>query len=278
VNSISPGYFETFQSRLLTGRAFTDSDILTSPKVFIISQATATALFGTENPIGRRIAQTGIGEAQWGEIVGVAANVKSVLPDPGPVTLQIYQPIAQDPRPYNEIAVRTTGVAPATIVQSIRDAMTQLDADLPIRQLQPADVTIDRANTQTKMLRDILSAFAVLGLGLASLGIYGVIGRTMAQRTGEFAIRFALGACIKDITRIVLMSGVKMAVIGSVVGLIGSLGVARFLASTNPGMQLSSPLVLAGTTALLISVGLLASWLPARRAGRINPIEALHAE
>jgi ABC-type antimicrobial peptide transport system permease subunit len=156
--------------------------------------------------------------------------------------------------------------------------MTQLDPDLPVRQLQPADTTIDRANYQTAMLRDILSAFAVLGLGLASLGIYGVIARTMAQRTGEFAIRFALGARIRDITNIVLLSGIKMAVIGSVVGLIGSVAVARFLASTNPSMHLNRPLVLAGTTLLLITVGLLASWLPARRAGRINPMEALHAE
>ena len=156
-------------------------------------------------------------------------------------------------------------------MQSIREAMTQLDPDLPVRQLQPADMTIDRANYQTAMLRDILSAFAVLGLGLASLGIYGVIARTMAQRTGEFAIRFALGACIRDITHIVLLSGVKMAVIGSVIGLVGALAVARFLASTNPGMQLNSPLVLAGTTLLLIAVGLVASWLPARRAGAHQP-------
>jgi putative ABC transport system permease protein len=278
VNSISPNYFELYQTRLLAGRTFNESDILTSPKVFIISQSTATALFGKENPIGRRIAQTGIGNPQWGEIVGVAADVKSILPDPGPVTLQVYQPMAQDPRPYNEIAVRTAGVAPSTLVQSVKEVMTKLDPDLPVRQLQPADKTIDRANNQTAMLRDILSAFAVLGLGLASLGIYGVIARTMAQRTGEFAIRFALGARVRDITNIVLLSGVKMAVIGSIVGLIGSVAVARFLASTNPSMQLNRPLVLAGTTVLLITVGLVASWLPARRAGRINPIEALHAE
>jgi predicted permease len=278
VNSISPSYFDVYQTRLLAGRTFTESDILTAPKVFIISQSTATALFGKETPIGRRIAQTGIGTPQWGEIVGIAADVKSILPDPGPVTLQLYQPMAQDPRPYNEIAVRTTGVAPSTLVQSVKEVMTKLDPDLPVRQLQPADKTIDRANNQTAMLRDILSAFAVLGLGLASLGIYGVIARTMAQRTGEFAIRFALGARIRDITNIVLLSGVKMAVIGSVVGLLGSVAVARFLASTNPSMQLNRPLVLAGTTVLLITVGLVASWFPARRAGRINPIEALHAE
>ena len=249
VNSISPRYFETYGTRLLAGRAFNESDILTSPKVFIISQATATALFGNENPIGRRLAQTGIGNPQWGEIVGIAADVKSVLPDPGPVTLQLYQPMAQDPRPYNEIAVRTTGVAPSTLVQSIRNVMTQLDPDLPVRQLQAADLTIERANYQNAILRDMLSAFALLGLGLASLGIYGVIARTMAQRSGEFAIRFALGACIRDITRIVLAAGVKLALIGSVLGLLGAVFVTRFLAAANPGMHLNSPLVLIGDNA-----------------------------
>ena len=278
VNSISPRYFETFDTRVLAGRAFAESDTLAAPKVFIISQATAKALFGDENPIGRRIAQTGIGNPQWGEIVGIAADVKSVLPDPGPVTLQVYQPMAQDPRPYNEIAVRTTGVAPSTLVQSIRDVMTQLDPDLPVRQLQAAEVTIDRANFQTAMLRDVLSSFAVLGLGLASLGIYGVIARTMAQRAGEFAIRYAMGACIKDITGIVLLSGVKLALLGSVLGLCGGLAVARFLAASNPSMPMNSPVVLIGATLLLIAVGLIASWLPARRAARINPIEALRAE
>lgn len=278
VNSISPRYFETYQTRVLAGRPFNESDILTSPRVFIVSQATATALFGTENPIGRRIAQTGIGTPQWGEIVGIAADVKSVMPDPGPVTLQVYQPMAQDPRPYNEIAVRTTGVATSAVLQSIRALMTELDPDLPVRQLQSADATIDRANYQTALLRDMLSAFALLGLGLASLGIYGVIARTMAQRAGEFAIRFALGACIRDITRIVLVAGVKLALIGSVVGLFGAMAVTRFLAAANPGMHLNSPLVLMGTTLLLITVGLVASWFPARRAARINPIEALRAE
>jgi predicted permease len=278
VNSISPGYFDTYATRVLSGRAFNESDTATSTRVFIISQMMATGLFGKENPIGRRVAQTGSATLQWGEIVGVAANVKSVMPDPGPVTFQLYQPMAQDPRPYNEIAVRTTGVAPAALVQSVRNVMTELDPDLPVRQLQAADATIDRANYQNKVLRDMLSSFAVLGLFLASLGIYGVIARTMAQRAGEFAIRFALGASIRDITRIVLTSGVKLAVIGSAIGILGALGVARLLAASNPGMHLNSPPVLIGTTLLLIAVALVACWIPARRAARINPIEALRAE
>jgi predicted permease len=278
VNSISPHYFDTYGTRMLAGRAFNDRDTVTSPKVFIISQATAIALFGIENPIGRRIAQAGSANLQWGEIVGVAADVKSVLPDPGPVTLQLYQPMAQEPRPYNQIAVRTTGTAPSTLLQSIRSVMTELDPDLPLRNLETADATIVRANYQTAVLRDMLTAFGVLGLGLASLGIYGVIARTMAQRAGEFAIRFALGACTGDITRIVLISGVKLALIGSVLGLFGALGVARLLAASNPGMHLNSPPVLAGTTLVLVTIALVACWLPARRAARINPIEALRAE
>ncbi len=278
VNSISPHYFDTYQTRVLAGRAFNERDTLTSPKVFIISQAMATGLFGNENPIGRRVAQTGIGNLQWGEIVGIAADIKSVMPDPGPVTFQLYQPMAQDPRPYNEIAVRTTGVAPSTLVPAIRDVMTGLDPDLPVRQLQPADVTIDRANYQSAVLRDMLATFGVLGLALASLGIYGVIARTMAQRAGEFAIRFALGACVRDITGIVLVSGVKMALVGSALGLVGALGVSRFLAAGNPGMHFNNTPVMIGTTFVLVTVALVACWLPARRAARINPIEALRAE
>ncbi len=278
VNSVSARYFETFSTRVLSGRAFNERDNLAAPKVFIISQTMAVALFGRENPIGRRIAQTVLGTPQWGEIVGVATDVKSVMSDPGPVTFQLYQPMAQDPRPYNEIAVRTTGVAPSTLVPAIRSVMTELDPDLPVRQLQPADITIERANDQLKIVRDMLAAFAALGLFLASLGIYAVIARTMAQRSGEFAIRFAMGAGITDITRIVLTSGVKLALIGSGIGLIGAIGLARFLATINPGMRFDNPFVFIGTTLLLIAIALVACWLPARRAARINPIEALRAE
>ena len=142
VNSITASYFDTYQTRIIAGRGFTEQDTLKSIKVFIISQTTATALFGNENPIGHRLAQTGTDNPQWGEIIGIVADVKSVLPDPGPVTLQLYQPMSQDPRPYNEIAVRTTGAAPSSLVVPIRNIMTELDPDLPVRQLQAADVTI----------------------------------------------------------------------------------------------------------------------------------------
>jgi predicted permease len=278
VNAISPRYFATFETRLLAGRAFDDRDVLGAAKVFIVSEAMAKGMFANENPIGRRIARAGAGAPQWGEIVGVAADVKSVLPDPVRVIYQLYQPMAQEPRALSEIAVLTTGAAPATLVAGIRAVMTNLDPDLPVRGLQSADATIHRANYQLGVLRDMLTGFAVLGLGLAALGIYGVIARTMTQRTGEFAIRLALGATARNITRMVLGSGVKLALAGSVVGLLGAVGLSRLLIAGYPGMQFNSGPVMALATAFLVTIALFACYLPARHAARISAVDALRSD
>jgi hypothetical protein len=268
-------------TRVLAGRVFTDRDTATSTKVYVVSQATARALFGEENPIGRRLAQAGgpgLENLHWGEVVGVVSDVESVVPEKTPVTFQIYQAMAQEPRRQSEIAVRTVAVAPAALADSIRAAMAELDPDLPVRQLQHADAAIERANYQTAVGRDIISAMAVLGLALASLGIYGIIARTMAQRTGEFAIRLALGASLGNITRIVLTSGVKLAMVGSAIGLLGAVGAVKVVMASMPGMHANSVSVLVGTTLLLIAVALVACWIPARRAGKIDAMQALRAE
>jgi ABC-type antimicrobial peptide transport system permease subunit len=147
-----------------------------------------------------------------------------------------------------------------------------------VTQLQHADLTIERSNYQVAVGRDLFSGMAALGLGLASLGIYGVIARTMAQRTAEFAIRLALGATLGNITRLVLASGLKLALFGSLLGLLGGIGACRILASLNPGMHLNSAAVLIGATLLLIAVALVACWLPARRAGQVDAMSVLRAE
>ncbi len=278
INGVSPHYFETVGTRVVEGRTFNEGDTLTSPRVFIINHAMARGLFGEESPLGRRIAQAGGKTIEWGEIVGVVADVQSVSPDPIPVTYQLYQPMAQEARHYNEIAVRTAGVAPSTLVDSIRTTMTALDPDLPVRKLQPAETTIARQNYGLGVVASMLSSMALLGLGLASLGIYGVIARTMAQRTGEFGIRLALGARAEDITRLVLTSGGKFAIIGSVIGLLGAFGVSRFIAAAFPSMQANSVPALIGVTLLLIAIALIACYVPARKASRISPTEALRAE
>lgn len=278
VNGVSPGYFTAVSTPLLAGRTFTDRDTAGSGRVFIISETMARGLFGDQNPIGRRIAHSDGSTPEWGEIVGVVADVKSIFPDPVPVTHQLYLPLAQEPRAYNEIAVLTAGVEPAALLDAVRTTMLQLDPDLPVRQLKPGNERIARANYQLGVLRDMLSGIAALGLGLASLGVYGVIARTMAQRSGEFAIRLALGAQVRDITRSVLGTGVRLALLGSALGLIGAFGIARILAAGFPGMRLDNTTAIAGATGILILVALLACWLPARRASRINPLNALRAD
>ncbi|MDQ3200247.1 MAG: ABC transporter permease [Verrucomicrobiota bacterium] len=157
-NGVSPRYFETVGTRLIAGRAFNEHDTTESPKVFIINETMAHALFGNEDPIGRRITQASSDTPAWGQVVGVAADVRSIFPEPHPVTFQLYQPMAQEPRPYNEIAVRTAGVAPATLIESIRGVMTSLNPDLPVRNLQPADQRIERRNYQLGVLSSMLSA------------------------------------------------------------------------------------------------------------------------
>jgi putative ABC transport system permease protein len=278
VNSVSPGYFDTYGTRLLAGRVFNEHDDDKAAKVFIVGERTARELFGSANPIGQRLAQVTGSNPRWGEVIGVVADVEPVTNDKIRLSSQVYQPLAQEPRRLNEIAVRTTGVAPSGVVDRIRAAMETLDPDLPVRQLQPVDLTIRRANYQVAVGRDIFAGMGVLGLALAALGIYGVIARTMAQRSGEFAIRLALGACVRDITRLVLAAGVKLALVGSLVGLAGGIAVCRLLVAGNSNMRVNSTEVLAGTTLILITVALVASWLPARRAGKVDAMKALRAE
>jgi predicted permease len=278
VNDVSSEYFATFATRVLAGRVFDSRDNSSSTRVFVVSQATAKGLFGSEDPIGRRIA-LGEGEnIRWGEIIGVVSDVRPVVEKPSPVLFQIYQALEQEPRALSQMAVQAAGVNPASIVESIRTTIAALDPDLPVRTLQPADVTIERGTYGLVVLRDILAAFAVLGLALATLGVYGVIARTMAQRAGEFAIRLALGASLRNITRMVLASGVKLALYGSGLGLLGAFGIARLLAAAFPDMEMNGAGIIFSTAFLLIAVALLACWLPARRAAKVDAMSLLRAE
>ena len=278
INGVSPHYFETVGTRVLNGRTFNEGDTLTSAKVFIINQALARGLFGDESPLGRRVAQAGGKTIEFGEIVGVVGDVESVYPDRTAVTYQIYQPMAQEPRQSSQVAVRTAGIAPSTLVDSIRTTIAALDPDLPVRELQPAETTIAKANHQSDVMGSMLAALAALGLGLAALGIYGVIARTTAQRSGEFGIRLALGAVAGDIIRLVLASGAKLALIGSSIGLLGAFGISRGMAALFPGMQTDNAPALTGATLLLIAVALIACYIPARHASNINPAQTLSAE
>lgn len=277
VNVVSNHYFDTLGTRLLAGRGFDERDRESSMPVFVLGETAARVLFGKENPLGRRLAQ-GDGESrEWGEVVGVVSDVEPVVADTKPVMVQIYRPIAQEPRRLLEIAVRLESGAPA-VAESLRAALVALEPDLALRHVQPADERVMRANYQLSFLRDILIVIALLGLGLAALGVYGVVARMMAHRTTEFAIRLALGAGVPDLTRLVLTSGVKLSLVGSAFGVLGAWGVAQVVAAGFPGMRSAGASVVLGAMLGLIAVALLACWLPARRVGRVDALGVLRAE
>ena len=278
INGVSADYFVTVGTRLLAGRMFDARDTADAPRVFVINQNMAENLFGEASALGRRLAWLDGGALKWGEIVGVVRDVRSVFPGADRVRFQLYQPLVQEPRLKCEIAVRTAGVAPSALVTGIRKTVTEIDPDLPLRKLTSANARIERANYQVGVLGGMLTSFAVLGLALSSLGIYGAIARTMAQRTSEFGIRLALGAEVRDIKRLVLMTGVKLSLVGSGIGLFGAIGVTRLMAAGFPRISQESAPVIVVVTVLLLGVALVASYLPARNAGRINLCDALRAD
>jgi len=278
LNDITPDYFQVTGTRLLSGRAFSRADSASSPKVVIINETMARTFFPNANPIGKRVSPAGSDTPDWSEIVGVVADARSADVADSPVTYQLYKPMAQNPARVFVLAVRTDGSPVQPIMRALRSVVTGLDSQVPVRELMTADQMIARLTSQFDMVRHLLMAFAGLGLFLATIGIYGMIARSVVQRTGEIGIRMALGAPMGDVVRLILRSGLRVAMVGAVLGLLGALGLSRLLASVLPALEANPALVILGASLLLLVMALLACWLPARRAARVDPMAALRAE
>jgi putative ABC transport system permease protein len=268
--SVSPGHFETLGVRLVEGREFTPADSAERPAVTIINEAFARACWPNASAIGKRIGQPNA----WQEIVGVVADVRSAT-DPGEPTtrFQSYRPLAQDPASGLAVAVRghVTG-------ETLRRAIAELDADLPLSEAGSVRAAVDRAHGQTAIAGWLLGAFAGLGLLLAALGTYGVVSGFVGQRTHEIGVRMALGAKIRDVLWLVLGRGLRLTAMGLVLGVAGAIGMSRLLASLTPGLKANAPGVVVLAGLVLFAVALLACWIPARRASRVNPMVALRGE
>ena len=279
MNAVSPAYFETVSTRMIAGRSFDERDHAEAPSRIIVSETLARTLFPQDAAIGQSLEWQGSeGASIVAEIIGVAQDVRSIFPEANPVVFQIYQPLAQVPPALTELAVRTAGFDPAALVPEIRTLIQELDPDLPVTQLKTANDRIVRENYQLGVLRDMLSSFAILGLVLASLGIYGVIARLVAQRYNEFGVRIALGAPPREINRLVLVSGLWMVLWGSLLGVLGSLGLAKLLQRGFPNMPHAPLSSMVLSLFVLLVVALVASLWPARRASAIDPCVALRAD
>ena len=266
VNAVTPGYFQTLGMRLQAGRDFDSFDTTNGPPVVIINESMARAFWQNESPIGSHI--------DGNQVVGVVNDVRfPANPSERRTSFQTYRPLSQFPRDSLVVALR--GNIPQQI---LRHAVAELDPDQPVGEPGPANALIVKSLHAWAIGGRLLASFSVLGLFLAALGIYGVISGFVVRRTAEIGMRMALGARISHILWLVVCQGMRLSLVGTAIGLLGAFGLTRLLSSLMPEFPHSSPLVIVFVAVFLLAVALFASWLPARRAARVDPLVALRAE
>jgi putative ABC transport system permease protein len=272
-----PGYFETLRIALRQGRAFTAADDARAPYVAMVNEAWVRKYTPGQDPVGRRI-RFGHGEGElgrWRSIVGVAADTHDFGLDAQSPPVY-YLPQAQLPTTHMVVMARSSN--PAALVQEMRAALAGIDAAQPVDWVQPWEERVDSALAPRRFPLQLLGAFAALALALSALGIYGVTSYAVTQRTREIGVRLAIGAQPRDVLAMVMGGALRLAALGVGLGLLVSLLGARILAAQLYGVGARDPLTYLGIAALLGAVALFASWLPARRATRVDPAVALRAE
>jgi len=269
---VSPDYFQTLQIPLKAGRTFTDQDTSQSTKVAIVNETMARALWPNENPIGRRFT-VWRDEKFPREVVGVVGDTKSSLDkEPGQ---QMYVPYAQDANWGSlSLVVRTAG-EPTALAGSVREAIRAVDKSVPNYNLKTLNDVVSTSAAPRRIPMLLLSAFAGVAMLLAMLGIYGVTSYYVTQRTHEIGIRMALGAQIADVLKLVFRRAMLLALIGIGIGVAGAVAVTRYLTSLLFGVKPIDTLTFVAVAVVLAVVVFVACLVPARRAARIDPLEAL---
>ena len=271
-NTVGPNYFRTMGIPIVAGRDFNTQDKEGSPRVLIVNEELARRYFGG-SALGKRLR---FGSDTVSEIVGVARNAKhrSLREAPLPV---IYIPLSQEYRGGMTLMVRTAG-SPAGVVGAVRNEMRTLNKDVPLFSVETMPERIGDQLATDRMMAVLLSVFGGGGLLLASIGIYGVMGYAVAQRTHEIGIRIALGAEQRDILKLIVGQGLVLILIGVSLGLALAFAATRVLQSVLFGVSASDPVTFGSVVMLLVGVALLACYLPARRATKVDPLVALRYE
>jgi putative ABC transport system permease protein len=271
---VSPGYFGTMGIPLLQGRAFTDHDNADGPLVVIVDEMLARQFFPHQAPIGNHLQFSVASRPR--EIVGVVGGVHDTGFDQQPRPT-IYFPYMQAGDQTMSLVVRTDS-QPAAILPSIKNAIRAVDKDQPVFNVKTMDEIISGVVSAQRLAFILLGVFAFLALALAAVGIYGVTSYSVSQRTHEIGIRMALGARESDVLRLVVGRGLLLGAVGVAIGVAGALLVTRFLSSMLYGIRPTDPLIYLGVSLLLTAVAVMASYIPARRAAKVDPTEALRYE
>ena len=273
---ISPDYFRAIGISLRQGRFFSDQDRDNTPPVVIISDAMARRFWPGENPIGKRLTPSFHVEQGAREIVGVVGDVKATGLDVDSAAM-MYLPYKQSPRPYMSFVVRTAS-NPESLVQPVSRAIYSIDKEQALTDVQTMDQVLTSSLSGRRFNMTLLMTFAGVALVLAAVGVYGVMNYTVTLRKRELGIRMALGAGRMDVLRLVLGQGLKLTLIGVAAGLISAYALTRLMASLLYGVTATDYITFISISAVLIAVGVVASYVPARRATKVHPTIALRTE
>jgi predicted permease len=271
---VSPGYFRTLGIPLRAGRDFDERDSARVPHVAIANETFASRHFPGEDPIGRTLI-TGMGQLP-SQIVGIAADVRGTNLNTPPEA-DYFLPALQRPETFTNILVRTA-IGPVAMAAEVREALRSVDPDLPLLQPQTLAARIAQTFAARRLALILLGSFAALALLLASLGVYSVMAHLVAFRTSEIGIRMALGASPGAVMRMVLGHGRRLTLAGIAIGVAGALAMSRLLQQALFEVDSADPLVYVAVSATLLLVAECASFFPARRATRIDPVIALRSE
>jgi putative ABC transport system permease protein len=279
---VAGGFFAALQVPLLRGRVFNDGDAITSPRVAVVDDEFVRRFYKPgDEPIGKRVyfgPVAATDSTKYITIVGVVGHTKHEGLDATP-RVQLYLDESQAASNLNsmQVAVRTSG-DPRTYVSAIRSAIHEIDRDMPMSKVNTLDVLVENSMGQRRLSTVLLGVFAGLALLLASIGIYGVMSYTVAQRTRELGVRVALGATRHSVLGLVMRQGVTIALIGVAVGLCGAFGLTRLIATQLFDVKATDPATFATVTVVLLLVAVVATLVPALRATRVDPITALREE
>lgn len=275
---VTPGYLTTMRIPILQGRALGEEDREGTPEAAVISERLARRLWPDGSALGKRLRRTdGLPGAPWLTVVGVAGDVRhqGLLSDPG---YDVYRSARQVPDSWFHVAVRTRGVAPLALTEPIRRAVAAVDREQPVYDFRTMRQRVLDDIWQHRLAGALFAGFALLALALAATGIYGVLSHAVRQRTREIGVRMALGARPAQARREILGEALRLTALGLAVGVAGAVLLSRVLAGVLHGVRPLDPMTFAAVALLLAAVALVAGWVPAQRAMRVDPMVALRDE